>query len=241
MTVLWQYLHDLALAFSIWLWKGLEGGAVTVISAFLGFGTLTAGALLNARLTRRRDRHLADGERSALEAALYYEMDHLKRALARAGAWLASAELGRGSQRPLIKIDRDLMDHIYLPDFDLYQKLSGQIGKLSADCAAKIVVFYSEYATVRHILPKLAENETRRIQISPAQVLSSVVTAVEAAQVAQEIIAKHAVFPAPTPPDISSARLVVEMEEEAYRAAKEDAVIERNVEKTEHDGRVNSA
>lgn len=222
--------NDPSLYDALLIWaESLKGGAPqllgSLIGSFLGLLSILAGAYFNACLNRRRDDRLAENERTAVEAALYNEIEHLQKALVRAGLWVAQAETSRADKRPLVKFDKEFLDFVYLPDFDLYAKLSGQVGRLSPACAADVVVFYTEYASVRHWLPKLLENDDRRIEIPPTQVLRSVVAAVDAAHRAQSLIALRRGKSPPPLAELGHVRAIIEMEDDAYQATLEQGLL----------------
>src|SRR5262245_405527 len=78
----WQWLHEINWLVGLWRWLNhISQSQATFLGWVVGVVTLVGGALLNARLNRRRDDRLRREEQRAMATALRAELDRCRQIL----------------------------------------------------------------------------------------------------------------------------------------------------------------
>jgi hypothetical protein len=187
------------------------------IGAVFGFIALVTGALVNFRLTRRRDDLVRKEEALSVAAALYSEIVLLRKEAARLATAVARVYLdGRIQKEPIFQFDIHFFEEYTLSDPNLYEALAPRLGLLATDLVLAITEFHNNIQQARIWLPRLAENADRKYTYGPLYVLSPASNAVRNIVPALRRIEAMAgiAVPAPEKLEMRIVETVIEMEEE---------------------------
>lgn len=188
------------------------------IGSFLGFIALLAGALVNFRLNRRRDRQLREEEIKSIAAALYGELLVIRRAVARLTQHYAAHYERWGTTGSSRDIDQHFIDDHRLPEPKLYSALASKVGMLPPDIVLRIALFHANANKAESGLKRMLPDPARTSTFSPLYVLPPGRDAVIEVIPALTRLAEIAGLPrTDLHLPLGSAEDIIEMEEESWR------------------------
>ena len=198
-------------------------GWQSAIGSILGFWSLMVAALWNFHLNRRRDAHLREEEALSIAAALYSEIVLLRKEVASLARALALARINQDTQRYSgLTIDRHLVEAHKLSEPQLFKALAAKVGLLSPDLVMAITEFHQNCQEARTWFPLLIEDDDRKYSYVSSAVLTPARNAVNNIVPALRKIESMVSVPTPAAdPDLGETEFVIKMEDEAYRATRQ--------------------